>query len=74
MIYTLQKVTTFTGYEVEIEASSLEEAINECHEMDDSIFDGSDCETEVIEVKSDATSPALIGDDFSSVWTKGNKS
>jgi hypothetical protein len=52
MIYTVQKVTTFTGYEVEIEADSLADAINECYEMDDSIFDGSDCETEVIEVKS----------------------
>lgn len=49
--FNLQKVTTFRGYEVEIEADSLAEAINECYEMDDSIFDGTDFDTEVIEVK-----------------------
>jgi hypothetical protein len=50
MIFHLQKITTFRGYEVEIEADSLEEAVNECDEMDDSIFDATDFDTEIVEV------------------------
>jgi hypothetical protein len=51
MIYKLQKITTFRGYAVAIEADSLEDAINECDEMDDSIFDATDFDTEIVEVK-----------------------
>lgn len=58
MIYKLQKVTTFTGYEEEIEADTLEEAQTILFEMDDSIFDGADFETEAVEVKSDETLPS----------------
>ena len=50
MIYKLQKVTTFYGYEEEIEADTLEEAQTILFEMDDSIFDGADFETEAVEV------------------------